>query len=461
MNLNEYVQSIKDKRICVIGIGVSNEPLIKLLASSGCNVTACDKRSFGEMGMDALSLINLGVKLRLGEDYLEDLDYDVIFRTPGLMPFDEHLEKARAKGSVITSEMEVFFQLCPCRVIAITGSDGKTTTTTIISELLKEAGYTVHVGGNIGKPLLCETPFIKAEDIVVLELSSFQLHSMVCKPSVSVITNVSPNHLDKHRGFEDYVWAKKQIFALQDAGDALVLNADDALSPEFAAQAASEKRYFSAEQDVEHGVFCKGGTVYRVKNGVPQAIMQAEDIYLPGIHNLKNFIAAFAATDGLVPDEVCVRVAKSFKGVEHRLETVRVLNGVTYINDSIGTSPTRTIAGLHALKTKPIVIAGGYDKHIPFDSLGDELCTGAKALILTGATSDKIYEAVVNSPAYAGSGLTIIRKDEFDDAVFAAHDLAEEGDIVLLSPACAAFDKFKNFAERGRHFKELVMEFEK
>lgn len=461
MNLNEYVQSIKDKRICVIGIGVSNEPLIKLLASSGCNVTACDKRSFGEMGMDALILINLGVKLRLGEDYLEDLDYDVIFRTPGLMPFDEHLEKARAKGSVITSEMEVFFQLCPCRVIAITGSDGKTTTTTIISELLKEAGYTVHVGGNIGKPLLCETPFIKAEDIVVLELSSFQLHSMVCKPSVSVITNVSPNHLDKHKGFEDYVWAKKQIFALQDTGDVLVLNADDELSAEFAAQAASEKRYFSVNNATDHGVYCLDGTVYRVKNGIPAAVMQAEDIYLPGIHNLKNFIAAFAATDGLVPDEVCVRVAKSFKGVEHRLETVRVLNGVTYINDSIGTSPTRTIAGLHALKTKPIVIAGGYDKHIPFDSLGDELCTGAKALILTGATSDKIYEAVVNSPAYAGSGLTIIRKDEFDDAVFAAHDLAEEGDIVLLSPACAAFDKFKNFAERGRHFKELVMGFEK
>lgn len=461
MNLNEYVQSIKDKRICVIGIGVSNEPLIKLLASSGCNVTACDKRSFGEMGMDALSLINLGVKLRLGEDYLEDLDYDVIFRTPGLMPFDEHLEKARAKGSVITSEMEVFFQLCPCRVIAITGSDGKTTTTTIISELLKEAGYTVHVGGNIGKPLLCETPFIKEEDIVVLELSSFQLHSMVCKPSVSVITNVSPNHLDKHKGFEDYVWAKKQIFALQDTGDVLVLNADDELSAEFAAQAASEKRYFSVNKATDHGVYCLDGTVYRVKNGIPAAVMQAEDIYLPGIHNLKNFIAAFAATDGLVPDEVCVRVAKSFKGVEHRLETVRVLKGVTYINDSIGTSPTRTIAGLHTLKTKPIVIAGGYDKHIPFDSLGDELCTGAKALILTGATSDKIYEAVVNSPAYAGSGLTIIRKDEFDDAVFAAHDLAEEGDIVLLSPACAAFDKFKNFAERGRHFKELVMEFEK
>lgn len=461
MNLNEYVQSVKDKKICVIGIGVSNEPLIRLLASSGCNVTACDKRSFGEMGMEALSLINLGVKLRLGEDYLQDLDYDVIFRTPGLMPFDEHLEKAKAKGSVVTSEMEVFFQLCPCRVIAITGSDGKTTTTTIISELLKEAGYTVHVGGNIGKPLLCETPFMKKEDIVVLELSSFQLHSMVCKPSVSVITNVSPNHLDKHKGFEDYVWAKKQIFALQDEGDALVLNADDALSPEFAGEAASEKRFFSTEQDVGHGVFCKDGTIFRVKNGIAKAIMQADDIYLPGLHNLKNFIAAFAATDGLVSDEVCLRVAKSFQGVEHRLETVRVLNGVTYINDSIGTSPTRTIAGLHALKTKPIVIAGGYDKHIPFDALGDELCTGAKAVVLTGDTSDKIYSAVVNSPAYAGSDLTVIRKDEFDDAVLAAHDLAGEGDIVLLSPACAAFDKFKNFAERGRHFKELVMEFEK
>ena len=458
MTLNDYINSIRGKRICVIGIGVSNEPWIRLLAFEGCDVTARDKRSFEQLGMKALELVSMGVKLKLGEDYLEDLNYDVIFRTPGLMPFDEHLEKARENGAVITSEMELFLSLCPCRVFAVTGSDGKTTTTTIISELLKASGYKVHLGGNIGNPLLCNVPFMKKEDVVVLELSSFQLHSMTCRPDVAVITNISPNHLDKHKDFEDYVSAKESIFLRQDESCRLVLSAEDEYSARFAGKAASEKSYFSIEGETENGAFLKDGTLFRTSAGNARAVMQSEDILLLGEHNIKNYLAAFAATEGWVSDEVCAEVAKSFKGVEHRLESVRVRRGVRYINDSIGSSPTRTIAGLKALKTKPIIIVGGYDKLIPFDSLGDELCKRAKAVIFTGATADKIEQAVVRSEYFEGAGLIMKKVPEFDGAVYAAVEMAGEGDIVLLSPACASFDCFQNFAERGNHFKKLIME---
>ena len=458
MTLEEYVASLQGKRICIIGIGVSNEPLIRLLLDAGCDVTACDKRTEEEMGQEAQELREAGAELVLGTDYLDHLDHDVIFRTPGLMPFDSHLEAAKEKGSIITSEMEVFFRLCPCRIIAVTGSDGKTTTTTIISELLKGAGYTVHLGGNIGRPLLCDVPKMNPEDIAVLELSSFQLHSMFCKPCVSVITNISPNHLDKHKDYRDYIDAKKSIYKYQDSHDMLVLNADDGLTPEFAAEAKSAVRYFSARKQPENGLYFDGEIIYRVCQGDKRAVIVANRILLPGLHNILNYMAAFAATEDYVQDEVCRRVAETFKGVEHRLETVRVLHGVKYINDSIGTSPTRTIAGLHALKTKPIVIVGGYDKHIPFDGLGDELNLHAKAVIATGDTGSKILAAVTSSQYYRPGEVKLVSIDSFDEAVHTASGMAEEGDIVLLSPACAAFDRFKNFAERGRHFKQLVEE---
>ena len=460
MTLNEYVNSIKDKRIAVIGVGVSNTPLINLLLSCGCDVTVCDKRGLGEMGMEGLELINRGAKLKLGEDYLEGLDQDIIFRTPGLMPFDPHLEAAKAKGSLITSEMEVFFSLCPCKTIAITGSDGKTTTTTIISELLKAAGYRVHLGGNIGHPLLCEIPDTVAGDIAVLELSSFQLHSMYCKPNVAVVTNISPNHLDKHKDYQDYIDAKRAEFEHQSENDKLILNFDDEHTAYYAHFAHAPVSYFSDKNRVDRGVICENGVILRVNGKEQQEIMRADEIKLPGEHNLLNYLAAFAAVEGLVSNEICRQVAMTFAGVEHRLEQVRVLNGVTYINDSIGTSPTRTSAGLHALKVKPIVIAGGHDKHIPFDGLGDELCKYAKRVFLTGDTAESIHKAIVSSPFYADSGLEVKIIDDFKETVLAAAASAEPGDIVLLSPACAAFDRFKNFMERGKYFKEIVMELE-
>lgn len=458
MTLNEYVDSIKNKRIAVIGAGVSNMPLLRLLLSAGCDVTVCDKRSMGEMGEEGSELEKLGAKMRLGNDYLECLEQDIIFRTPGLMPFDRHLVDAAARGSLITSEMEVFFTLCPCRTIAVTGSDGKTTTSTIISELLKHAGYTVHLGGNIGHPLLCEISDMKKEDFAVLELSSFQLHSMSCKPNVALITNISPNHLDKHKDYQDYIDAKRSVFLKQDSSDLLVLNLDDAHTPYYAGSAKSKISYFSDKNFVENGVTLIDGEICRARGGVREDIMRADEIKLPGEHNVLNYLAAFAAVDGLVTNNDCREVAVHFAGVEHRLEQVRILRGVTYINDSIGTSPTRTSAGLHAMKTKPIIIVGGYDKHIPFDGLGDDLCLMAKELILTGDTAPKIAEAVRASKYYADSGLRLNFEDDFEKAVLLASAHAVPGDIVLLSPACAAFDRFKNFAERGKFFKKIVME---
>ncbi|MBR4548667.1 MAG: UDP-N-acetylmuramoyl-L-alanine--D-glutamate ligase [Oscillospiraceae bacterium] len=458
MTLQDFVISLKDKTIAVIGIGVSNTPLIELLCSNGCDVTACDKRSREEMGPEAERLEALGAKLKFGGDYLEGLNQNVVFRTPGLMPFDPHLQAARERGSVVTSEIEAFFSLCPCPILAVTGSDGKTTTTTIISELLKAQGYRVHLGGNIGHPLLCDVPNIRQEDFAVLELSSFQLHSMNCRPHVAVITNISPNHLDKHLDYQDYIDAKRSIFLQQSPEDRLVLNLDDGQTPYYASSAHAEISYFSDKNTASRGTFCIDSVLYRVDGTVREKIMRKDEILLPGEHNVLNYLAAFEATRGLVDAAICRDVAMRFKGVEHRLEQVRELRGVTYINDSIGSSPSRTIAGLRALKRKPILIAGGYDKHIPFDALGDELCRSAKQVFLTGDTAEKIRAAILASPLYSDSGLEVRLIADFDEAVYAAAASAREGDIVLLSPACASFDHFKNFAERGNHFKELIME---
>ena len=340
----------------------------------------------------------------------------------------------------------------------MTGSDGKTTTTTVISELLKAAGHTVHLGGNIGRPLLCDVPKMRSEDFAVLELSSFQLHSMKCRPDVAVITNISPNHLDKHKDYQDYIDAKMSIFSSQTEKNRLVLCLDDDHSAYYAAAARSAVAYFSDKSEVPNGAYCLEGVLYRVRDGVPRRIMDASDIRIPGEHNVLNYLAAFSATEGLVPDEVCRVVAMRFAGVEHRLEQVRLLRGVLFINDSIASSPTRTAAGLRAVKRKPIIIVGGYDKHIAFNGLGDDLCLLAKRVFITGATADKIRTAIERSAFYPESGLCFDVIDSFDDAVRAAAASAREGDIVLLSPACASFDSFPNFAARGDHFKKLVME---
>ncbi len=456
MTLRDYIESLRHKTVAVIGIGVSNTPLLELLLAEGIRVAACDKRSREQMGEQAEHLEQLGCELHLGADYLKDLDADVIFRTPGLRPDVPEIAACVDRGAVLTSEMEVFFEVCPCTIIAVTGSDGKTTTTTIIAELLKAAGKRVWVGGNIGHPLLCEADGMLATDYAVLELSSFQLMTMKHSPHIAVVTNLAPNHLDVHRDMAEYVAAKENIFCHQSGEDVAVFNADNDITAEQSRRAPGRARLFSRQGEVADGVFLRGEDIVCRSGGHERVVMTTGDIKIPGVHNVENYMAAIAAVDGLVPDEVIRRFAREFGGVEHRIELVRTYRGVRYYNDSIASSPSRTIAGLRSFHEKVILIAGGYDKHIPFDVLGPEIVEHVKLLVLCGATADKIRAAVENAPGYEPGKPEIRDVTPFTAAVEAARDRAQPGDVVTLSPACAAFDQFKNFAERGKFFKSIV-----
>lgn len=456
ITLQEYLDSLQGKRVAVIGIGVSNTPLIKTLLKAGISVTACDKASRENFGSLAEELESLGAELHLGETYLDDLDQDIIFRSPGIRPDILPFLAAMEKGSTLTSEMEVFFKVCPCKIIAVTGSDGKTTTTTLISEMLKNAGYTVHLGGNIGKPLLSEAGEMKADDVAVLELSSFQLMTLTDSPDIAVFTNLSPNHLDIHKSMEEYALSKENIFSHQSREGIAIFNRDNERTNEMAGRAPGKVLQFSRRQSLENGVFVENDKIVVAQNGQRRELFAPERILIPGLHNVENYLAAIAAVQGMVSDEVILHTAETFPGVEHRIELVRTLNGVRYYNDSIASSPTRTIAGLRAFKQKVILIAGGYDKKIPFDILGREVQDRVKTLVLTGHTAEKIYWAVIASEGYLEGHPNIIHEDDFKNAVLAAHKAAEEGDVVILSPACASFDHFKNFAQRGKVFKEIV-----
>lgn len=453
MNKEQFFTSIQGKTVTFCGIGRSHMPLIRLFQEKGALVSARDKRSLEELGDNGKALQEWGVQLILGENYLEDLREDIIFRTPGMKYHLPQLEAARKRGAAVTSEMEVFFQLCPCKIYAVTGSDGKTTTTSIIAELLKAQGKTVHLGGNIGKPLLPEIESIQPEDCAVVELSSFQLISMRESPDVAVVTNLSPNHLDVHKDMQEYIDAKKNILLHQGAFSRTVLNAGNEITASFAPQVRGDCWMFRRGAPVERGVWCDGETIY--VHG--QALLPISQIRIPGWHNVENYMAAIAAVWGDVEPQTIRRVAETFAGVEHRAEFVRELRGVKYYNDSIATSPTRVISGMLSLfPQKILLIAGGYDKHIPFEPLGPAVCDKVKTLILLGNTAQKIQDAVQAAPQYQEGCPEILRVDNMEQAVAAAAAHAQPGDIVSLSPACAAFDLYPNFEVRGRHYKDIV-----
>ncbi len=458
MTFEAYLHALQSKTVAVIGIGVSNRPLIELLLSRGISVTACDKKDRAALGAISGELEARGAVLRLGPDYLKDLDQDVIFRTPGMRPDLPELTAAVERGSLLTSEMEVFFEVCPCTRIAVTGSDGKTTTTTIIAELLKRAGRTVHLGGNIGRPLLAETGEMRPEDIAVLELSSFQLMTMTHSPHIAVITNLAPNHLDVHKDFAEYIAAKENIFTHQTAEDIAVFNADNDLTAEEAARAVGRARLFSRKRELADGVFLRGEAVIARHGDTEREVMRTSDIRLPGVHNIENYLAAIAAVDGLVPDDIVRDFAREFGGVEHRIELIRTRRGVRWYNDSIASSPSRTIAGLNSFSQKVILIAGGKDKGISYDSLGPVVNDHVKLLILCGATADVIRQSTEQAPNYAG--LEIVDVEDYHQAVALADSRAEAGDVVILSPASTSFDRFANFMERGKAFKEIVNQLE-
>ena len=453
LKIEQFFKDIRGKTVTFCGIARTHMPLMELFQKKGAVVSARDKRPFEELGENGEKLRALGIPMILGQDYLKDLREDIVFRTPGMRYTLPELTEARRRGSAVTSEMELFFKLCPCKLYAVTGSDGKTTTTSIIAEFLKAQGKTVHLGGNIGKPLLPEIESIRETDCAVAELSSFQLISMRESPDVAVVTNLSPNHLDMHKDMQEYIDAKKNVFLHQNAFSRTVLNADNEITAAFAAETRGDTWMFSRREEPERGVWCDGKDIF--VNG--ERALSVSSIKIPGWHNVENYMAAIGAVWGDVSPENIRKVAAEFGGVEHRAEFVRELDGVRYYNDSIASSPTRTISGTLSLyPQKIILICGGYDKHIPYDPLGPIVCEKVKTLIVMGDTGPKIEEAVRKAPGYREGAPSILRVQDMAGAVEAARSAAQAGDVVSLSPASAAFDLYPNFEVRGRHFKELV-----
>jgi UDP-N-acetylmuramoylalanine--D-glutamate ligase len=469
-SLEQFRRFIAGKRVAVLGVGISNRPLIRFIHRWGAHITAFDilaeddpviNKTRADFAAEGLSL-----DWSLGPDYLERLQgYDLVFRTPRMRPDVPQLLAERDRGAIITSEMEVFMALCPARMFAITGSDGKTTTTTLISMILRQAGYTVHLGGNIGTPLLDRIESIAPTDMVVLELSSFQLSSMRVSPDVAVITNITPNHLDVHKDYQEYIDAKKNIFLYQSFMGRLVLNRGNYVTRSMVAEARGEVVLFDRKNPtLGHGAQVEDGWLVYRKDGQSTRVVEIQSIVIPGKHNIENYLAATAAAWPYVEPDAIQTVATSFGGVEHRLELVRELDGVRYYNSSIDTSPTRTKAALNALaerQERVVLITGGKDKKSDYNGLGEAIASVSRKIILCGDNSELIYQnLLIEAPRRAvdPKSLLIERCDSYEDAVRVAKTLAEPGEIVVLSPAGTSYDKFRHFEERGNLFKRLVNE---
>lgn len=465
MELSEFKNHIKDKRVSVVGIGVSNVPLIEFLHGCGAKITARDKKTPEELGGIYEKILPLVEKTALGEGYLSDICDDIVFRSPGIRYDIPEFKAAAEKGAAISSEMELFFSLCPCKIIGITGSDGKTTTTTVTYKILSKqaeldgGGRRIWLGGNIGSPLIGHIGEIKEDDICVVELSSFQLHTMKSSPCVAAITNITPNHLNWHTDMDEYIEAKTHIFTNQTAKGTVVLNYENDITRALAEKAKGRVFFFSSKRtpEADDAVYEENGAIYIKENGKARKVINTSDIKLVGRHNVENYMTAIALTAGLASADAVYEVASTFNGVEHRLEFVRELDGVKYYNGSIDSSPTRTIAALSCFTAPVVVILGGYDKNLDYEPLCGPLYEHAHTAVLTGQNAEKIYKAL------CGHGVPddfeIIKEPDFEKAVYAAKNAAKPGDVVILSPAAASFDRFKNFEERGKIYKSIVQSF--
>ena len=456
--LEEFESYIKGKKVAIIGLGVSNIPLLEYMNKLGAKVTVFDNREEEKIPKEYLEKINnYGMEYFFGSECLSNLkNFDIVFRAPSCMPTKKELVKAKEEGAIVTTEIELLIKMCPGKVIGVTGSDGKTTTTTLIYEMLKEKGYNCYLGGNIGIPLFTKLNEMKEENFVILELSSFQLMNMTVSPNISVITNITPNHLDIHSSYEEYIDAKKNIFKYQSENDIVVLNYDNELTRNCAKDANSKVVFFSSETKLDDGVILDGNVIKLCSDKIRRHIINTKDILLRGKHNYQNICTAIAATKSLVDLDTQIAVIKKFSGVEHRTEFVREIDGVKWYNDSIGTSPTRTIAGLYSFEEPIVLIAGGYDKHLDYTPIAKPILEKVKTLILIGQTAEKIFLAVKEEEEKQDKKLDIYMCETLEDTVKLAKKSAKNGDIVLFSPASASFDMFKNFAERGDKFKEIV-----
>ena len=456
--LEELNSILKEKKIAIIGLGVSNIPLLDYMHNLKANVTIFDNREEEKIPKEILNKVNdYSFEVSFGADSLKKLiGFDIIFRSPSCLPTKPELKLEEERGAIVTTEIEMFMKIFPGKVIGITGSDGKTTTTTLIYEILKNNGYNCYLGGNIGIPLFTELNEMKPEDIAILELSSFQLMGMKISPDISVITNITPNHLNIHSSYEEYIEAKKNIFKYQNEDGIVVLNYDNDITRECSKEAEGKVIFFSSRVKLDDGIILDDNIIKECKDKLRRHILNTDDLILRGRHMYENVCAAIAATQSLVEIENVTQTIKEFKGVEHRLEFVREIDGVKWYNDSIGSSPTRTIAGLNSFDERITLIAGGYDKNLDYKPLAKPILEKVDNLVLVGATAGKIFDSVKEESEEQGKDIKIYMCDEFKDAILVAKKVTKPGSIVLLSPASASFDMFKNFEDRGNKFKEIV-----
>lgn len=458
--LEDFNRDISKKRVAIIGLGTSNVPLIDYFHNLGSLVKVFDNRGEDKIDKEIIDKLNeYHINGYFGEDNLKYLEgFDYIFRSPSCMPTQPELVQAKNKGAIVTSEIEQVLRLSPSTVIGVTGSDGKTTTTTLICELLKAEGYNCFLGGNIGTPLFTKIKDMRPEDYVVLELSSFQLMGMEISPKIAVVTNITPNHLNIHKDYQEYIDAKKNIYRSQDEDGILVINKDNDITKDFYKDAKGKVRFFSHKELLDNGViFDESDKVIKVcDDGIRKHLIKQKDMKLKGEHNCENACAAIAATLDAVKEDTTKRTIEEFAGVEHRLEFIRDINGVKWYNDSIGTSPTRTIAGLNSFEEKIVLIAGGYDKHLDYEPIAKPIINNVSKLILMGATAEKIEEVVRDEMIKTGKDIPIYRCTTLKEVADKAKEVATKGEIVLFSPASASFDMFKNFADRGNQFKDIV-----
>ena len=456
--LQEFENYIYQKKVAIIGLGVSNIPLLDYLYEKKANVTVFDDRTIDELPGEIVNkLTTHAIPYFLGKDNLKNLNgFNLIFRSPSCLPTRPELRAEEEKGAIVTTEIEMLMKMCPCKIIGVTGSEGKTTTTSLIYAILKHAGYNTYLGGNIGTPLFTKLSEILPDDIVVLELSSFQLMEMEVSPNISVITNITPNHLNIHSSYEEYIEAKKTIFKYQTQADTLILNYDNEITKSCAKEAKSKVVFFSGKEKLENGYIVENNTIKKCTDGIRKHILDTSEVLLRGEHNYENIATALAATEELVDTEVAIQAVKEFKAVEHRLEFIREIDGCKWYNDSVSSSPTRTIAGLKSFDEEIVLIAGGYDKNLDYTPIAKPILEKVKTLILLGQTSGKIFDAVKNEEEKEGKSIDIYICENLKDTVELAKKLAKPNQVVLFSPASASFDLFKNFADRGEQFKKLV-----
>ncbi len=456
--LKEFNEYLKNRKVAIIGLGVSNLPLLKYMNEKQAKVTVFDEKEKQDVPRKLLEKLDkYKANAFFGKNCFENLKgFDIIFRSPSCLPTRKELVLEKQRGAIITSEIEMLMKLAPCKIIGVTGSDGKTTTTSLIYSILKKAGYDTYLGGNIGIPLFTKLEEITRKSILVLELSSFQLMGMEVSPNISVITNITPNHLNIHKDYNEYIEAKKTIFKYQNENDYLILNYDNEITRNCKKQANSKVIYFSSKEKLDDGFIVDNGIIKECEDGIRKHILDTKDVLLRGKHNFENIATALAATKTLVEQDIAIEAVKEFKAVEHRLEFVREIDGVKWYNDSVSSSPTRTIAGLNSFDEDIVLIAGGYDKNLDYTPLAKPILKKVKKLILLGATSGKIFEAVKREEEKEAKNIDIYMCDTLEETVNLAKKHAKKGEIILFSPASASFDMFKNFADRGNKFKNLV-----